>query len=147
MKSRSLAKWMMLVLGLCLIATSAIYAAEMADVIEMKDSYPHKKSIVTFTHAKHIKDYKISCGECHHDDQGKPLTKLKAGDPVKKCIDCHKKPGEIKGKAAKGLSEKEKLAYHANALHANCVGCHKKFNKEKGKRIAPQTCKDCHPKE
>ena len=147
MKRNMLVKWMVLALGLSLVAATAIYAAGVADVIEMKADYPHKKSIVSFTHTKHIKDYKIACGECHHDDQGKPLADLKEGDAVKKCFDCHNKPGEIKGKAAKGLSDKEKRAYHANAVHDNCVDCHKKFNKEKGEKVAPQTCKDCHPKE
>ena len=134
-------------LVLSLLSAAAIYAAAMQDVIKMDAPYPHKKGIVSFTHLKHVKDYKIACGECHHDDKGQPLTNLKEGDTVKKCFECHNKPGEIKGKEAKGLSDKEKRAYHANAMHENCVDCHKKFNKEKGSKVAPQTCKECHPKE
>lgn len=150
MKNNSLAKWTVLALALGLVAAAAVYAATVPDVLQMESAYPHTRGSVTFTHKKHIEDYKISCGECHHDDQGKPLANLKEGDPVQKCFDCHKKPGEIKGKEAKGLSDKEKLAYHANAVHENCVTCHKKFNKDnKGKeeKKAPQACKDCHPKE
>ncbi len=126
--------------------TSNLQAASAPDTIEMKSPYPHKKTIAVFTHLKHVQDYKIACGECHHDDKGKPLTALKDGDPVQKCFECHSKPGEIKGKAAKDLSKKEKRAYHANALHENCVGCHKTFNKGKDPKPAPQSCKDCHPK-
>lgn len=132
-------------LVLSAVFTNTLLAADAPDTIEMKAPYPHKKTIAVFTHLKHVKDHKISCGECHHDDKGKPLA-LKEGDPVQKCFDCHNKPGELKGKAAKGLSQKEKLAYHANALHENCVGCHKKFNKGKKPKPAPQSCKDCHPK-
>lgn len=136
-----------IVSALSLMFVTANYADSAPDdVIQMQAPYKHKKSTVVFTHKKHITDYKISCGECHHDDKGQPLTGLKDGDTVKKCFDCHNKPGELKGKAAKGLSEKEKLAYHANALHENCVGCHKKFNKGKNPKPAPQTCKECHPK-
>lgn len=147
MKRISLARWTVLALSFSMFAAVGIYAATVQDVIQMEAPYPHTKGAVTFTHKKHVDDYKIGCGDCHHDDQGKPLANLKEGDPVKKCFDCHSKPGEIKGKEAKGLSDKEKRAYHANAVHDNCVDCHKKFNKEKKEKIAPQACKDCHPKE
>ena len=80
---------------------------------------------------------------------GKPLTELKDGDDVQKCIECHKTPGEApKGKKAKKkLSKKEKIAqYHAEAVHANCRGCHKDFNKKYKPKKAPTTCAKCHPK-
>jgi hypothetical protein len=128
-----------------LVLASGVDAATMPDVIQMKAPYQHKKGIVTFNHKKHVDEYKIACGECHHNDKGKPLTNLKAGDPAKPCFDCHKKPGELKGKEARGLSDKEKLAYHANAIHENCIGCHRKFNKGKPKaKHAPVSCKQCH---
>jgi hypothetical protein len=126
---------------------------ELADVIKMENKAyaKHKKGIVIFTHKKHVEEYKAGCGECHHDKEGKPLENLKAGDDVHNCIECHKKPDYLKGKAAKGISKKDQRAYHANALHDNCRGCHKKFNKKKGlkskdKGAAPTTCKACHPK-
>ncbi len=126
---------------------------EIADVIKMENKAyaKHKKGIVTFTHKKHVEEYKAGCGECHHDKEGKPLENLKAGDDVHNCIECHKKPGYLKGKAAKGISKEDQRTYHANALHDNCRGCHKKFNKKKGlkskdKGAAPTTCKACHPK-
>ncbi|MFZ1982983.1 MAG: cytochrome c3 family protein [Desulfatitalea sp.] len=148
MKKRSLALMVTAVLALSLLTVAAIYAATAPAEIKMASPYEHKKSISVFTHQKHSVDYKIACGECHHDDKGQPLTKLKDGDTVQKCFECHKKPGELKGKEAKGMSDKDLRAYHANAVHDNCVGCHKKFNKEnkdKGK-TAPQKCEECHPK-
>jgi len=152
----------MVIIGVAVLFISAgIYAAAVPDVIPLKNpAYKkHKKGVVQFEHKKHWDEYSknypefypSTCGECHHDKDGKPLTELKDGDDVQKCIECHKTPSEApKGKKAKKkLSKKEKIAeYHAEALHANCKGCHKKFNKKyKGqKKKAPTTCSKCHPK-
>ncbi len=149
-----------LILGVAILFISAgIYAASVPDVIPLNDpSYEkHKKGIVQFEHKKHWDDYSkqypdlypSKCGVCHHDENGKPLTELKDGDDVQKCIECHKTPGEApKGKKAKKkLSKKEKIAqYHAEAVHANCRDCHKKFNKKYKPKKAPTTCAKCHPK-
>jgi len=134
-------------LVLTLMVAAGIYASTAPDEITMNSPYEHKKSLVVFTHKKHVEVHKIACGDCHHDDQGKPLVNLKDGDPVKKCFDCHNKPGELKGKNAKDLPEKELRKYQANAVHENCVGCHKKYNKENNTKAAPQKCTECHPKE
>ena len=117
----------------------------------------HTKGIQTFTHMKHAKEYaekhpelyRNGCGSCHHDEDKKPLSNLKEGDDVQNCIECHKKPGYIQGKDAKGLTKEQKLEYHANAIHDNCKGCHKEFNKKmnlkaKDEGAAPVTCKTCH---
>ncbi len=127
-------------------AAATTIAAGMPDVIGIHTPYKMKKGPVKFTHKKHVEEHKLACGECHHDDQGKPRNDLKEGDTVKKCFDCHNKPGELKGKKAKGKSKKEKLAYHANALHKNCIGCHKAYNKKHKTKAAPQKCTGCHPK-
>ena len=149
-----------LILGVAILFVSAgIYAASVPDVIPLNDpAYEkHKKGIVQFEHKKHWDDYSqqypdlypSKCGVCHHDEKGKPLTELKDGDEVQKCIECHKTPSEApKGKKAKKkLSKKEKIAqYHAEALHANCRDCHKQFNKKYKPKKAPTTCAKCHPK-
>ena len=142
------------------LATTIYAGAEVADEIKMetKAYEKHTKGIVVFTHKKHAEEYtmgkdkaKIKCGACHHDKDNKPLDNLKECDKVQKCIECHKKPGMIKGKEAKGLKKEQQREYHANAIHDNCKDCHKKFNKEKGlkakdKGAAPTSCKACHPK-
>jgi len=161
------------VFGIAVIfATTGIYAGtEVQDEIKMKNSAykKHTKGIVLFTHKKHTEEYakenpdlyKNKCGECHHDDENKPLCKLKEGDDVQNCIECHKKPGMTPKKVkeewtAKKLSAKEKdklkLEWHSEALHKNCKGCHRKFwkkAKKKGeildKKRAPKSCKTCHP--
>ena len=128
-----------------------IYAGtEVKDEIKMENKAYKKRQYktVTFTHKKHVEEYKASCGECHHDEDNKPLD-LKEGDEVQNCIECHKIPGYIKGKKAKGLTREKKREYHANAVMDNCRGCHRKFNKEKGyktknEKAAPTTCKKCH---
>ena len=131
---------------------AGIYAGTtVQDVIEMNNpAYAkHTKGIVHFGHKKHVDDYGATCGECHHDDQGKPLE-LKEGDDVQSCLECHKETGK-KPKGEK-LKKKEKIMkYHKEALHANCIGCHKVFNKKNklkknDAKAAPTTCKKCHPK-
>ena len=142
-----------------LFIAAGIYAKAVPDVIPLQDpAYKkHKKGVVKFEHKKHWDDYakdypefyKNGCGECHHDKDNKPLTALKDGDDVQKCIECHKIAAEApKGKKAKKkLSKKEKIKeYHAEALHANCRVCHKKFNKKYKPKKAPTTCTKCHPK-
>lgn len=105
----------------------------------------HTKPIVRFTHQKHMDTYSKSCGDCHHDNTGKPLD-LKPGDPVSRCIQCHKETKKKKGEKLES-SEKIKI-YHDEALHANCVGCHKAYNitkgDPKGMGPAPVPCKACH---
>ncbi len=145
------------VLATVLVA-AGLFAGTAADVIKMENpAYAkHKKSIVMFTHAKHANDYGASCGECHHDKDGKALDGLKDGDAVDSCIACHKTPSEMpkaEKKALKGKSKAEKMtakmAYHAEAIHANCKSCHKAWNKKngkKGKDGAPTSCAACHPK-
>ncbi len=153
-----------------LCVAAGIYAKAVPDVIELKDpAYKkHKKGVVHFEHKKHQDDYakqypeyyKNGCGECHHDEDNKPLSNLKEGDEVQKCIECHKIAAEIPKKdkkalkkdfKAKKISEEELnskiLEYHAEALHENCRVCHKNYNKKyKPKKKAPTTCAKCHPK-
>ena len=147
MKKSSIGLMVILAAAVSLVFAGVIYAGNKApDQVKMEAGYKHKKGIVTLSHAKHVNDYKIGCGECHHDDKGQPLNDLKDGDEVKSCFECHNKPGELKGKKAKGLSKAEKLAYHANALHDNCISCHKDYNKKNKTKAAPQKCTDCHPR-
>ncbi len=159
-KKHLLVSGIIAIVTLCIAA--GIFAKAVPEMIELNDpAYEkHKKGIVTFSHQKHQTDYakqypefyKRGCGECHHDEDNKPLTELKEGDDVQRCIECHKIPSEApKGKKAKKkLTKKEKIKdYQAEAFHANCKACHKKYNKkykpEKAKK-APTTCKTCHPK-
>jgi len=145
-----------------LLVASPYAGTEVVDVLTLSEAAygKHKEAPVVFSHKKHYSDfyndypelYESPCGECHHDKDANKLADLKEGDAVQKCIECHKKPEYIKGKAAKGLSKKQKREYHANALHDNCKGCHKQYNKPRklkpGKPgYAPRTCQTCHIKE
>jgi hypothetical protein len=155
-------------LSLLFLATGMYAGTEVQDVIKMENKAykKHKRRIVEFSHKKHQEDYakshpdfyKNGCGECHHDKDNKPLTKLKAGDNVQGCIECHKKPAVMPSaekKKIRKLSKKEKkskkLEYHAEAVMMNCTDCHKKYNrknklKSKSKGYAPATCTTCHKK-
>ena len=145
---------------------AGVYAEDVPEMIELNDpAYKeHKKGIVVFSHAKHQTEYakkypefyKNGCGECHHDEDNKPLTSLKAGDDVQRCIECHKIPDEIPAKLKKEMRtkkvskedrKKKRMEYQAEAFHDNCEGCHKRYNKKyKPKDKAPTTCAKCHPK-
>jgi len=144
-----------------LLVPSAYAGTDVKETITLSDpAYSrHNEAPVVFSHKKHYCDfynaypelYESPCGECHHDKDGNAMADLKEGDAVQKCIECHTKPEYIKGKAAKGLSKKQKREYHANALHDNCKGCHKRYNKPKKLKpgqpgYAPTTCKTCHIK-
>ena len=145
-----------------LLVSSGLYAGTaVKDEIRMENKAyaEHKKSIQVFTHKKHATDYQEKypflygngCGECHHDENNKPLKNLKEGDEVENCNECHKKPEYMRGKKARGLSKEQKLEYHDNAIHYNCKGCHRLFNKKmefksKDRGAAPIRCKQCHPK-
>ena len=148
-----------LVMGIVAMVTFFVAAGIHAvttvqDVIklETKAYSNHDKPAVVFSHREHQDKYKqkfpeffgAGCGECHHDENNKPLKNLKVGDDVKKCIECHQKASYAKGKKAKGMSKKQKLEFHANALHQNCKGCHREINKKTAKKTAPVTCKKCH---
>jgi hypothetical protein len=151
---------LVIVVSAALFTAGGILAKAVPDMIKLQDpAYKeHKKGVVEFTHGKHQTEYaekypefyKNGCGECHHDKDNKPLSNLKEGDDVQKCIECHKIAAEApKGKKAKKkLSKKEKIKdYHAEALHENCRGCHRKYNKKyKPAKKAPTTCTKCHPK-
>ncbi|MBW1800631.1 MAG: cytochrome c3 family protein [Deltaproteobacteria bacterium] len=170
MKRFSLLIVLIMGVGALMIPAGLYAGTEVPDVIKLENKAykKHKKGIVLFNHKKHQEDYakkepdlyKTGCGECHHDENNKPLSGLKVGDPVKGCIECHKEPGEMPAKVKKAmrrkkLSRKEqkskKLVYHAEALHYNCKDCHRKYNKKhklrsKDKGYAPNTCASCHPK-
>lgn len=146
-----------------LFFVAGLYAAA-PDVIKMQKDYEHKKAIVDFDHKKHAETYakeypdlyKNGCGDCHHDENNKPLTNLGADDPVKSCFECHKKPGEVpksikdewkKSKPNRAEKKKVEMEYHAEAIHENCQSCHKAFNKKYKPKKAPVSCTKCHPKE
>lgn len=130
------------------LAINLFAGSTLKDVIEMENKAyeKHKRSIVEFQHKKHSEERNIECGACHHDENGEPL-KLKAGDHVSSCMDCHNIASERpKGKDAPRLTPKEKLKYHAEAVHKKCKACHKKDNRKNNNKAAPATCKGCHPK-
>jgi hypothetical protein len=133
-------------MGMVLLA-AGIHAAEECsapDVITMKNekAFPqHRMGIVEFDHKTHAEEYDLTCGRCHHDENGKPLTGLKDGDPVQECIACHDKPGRPRRDQSMSPEEwqTEQLKYYYGAIHENCMGCHK----EKG---GPTRCTECHPR-
>ena len=144
---------LLLAVGFVIILTElTLYAeSQVPDEITMNDNKytkrkytPPKYKVLTFSHKKHNIDYKISCGECHHDEKGNPLENLKIGDNVQKCVECHT---ELK----KTKKNRKTILLLENAMHGSCMNCHKKINIEAGdpkgkKGPAPFSCKECHIK-
>lgn len=120
----------------------------MPAVIAMDNSIyeTHTKGIVQFSHQKHLADYGIGCGECHHDDDGTPLADMQLGDDAVGCAECHSEPGTAPKSKDKKLSDSERREYHAEALHDSCIPCHRDHNKKNNTKDAPASCAKCHPK-
>lgn len=120
----------------------------LPDVIEMinKQAFEeHRMGIVSFEHQKHASQkpegYGLECGECHHDENGKPLTDLKPEDEVRSCYACHDKEGRPSRDSSMSQEEWEEkqLQFYYGAIHENCIGCHKES-------AGPTVCTQCHPK-
>ncbi len=135
------------------VATGLYAGTDVPETITMdynqykkRTKQPPKSKFIEFSHKKHNEEYKISCGDCHHDKDNKPLD-LKIGDNVQKCVECHTK---LK-KARKKKGEKKDMLVLENAMHGNCVDCHKEVNIKAGdpkgkKGPAPTSCSKCHLK-
>jgi len=160
--NKKLLTWL-LAAGIAVIftATGLQAGTDVADTITMESKVYKKRKkgpkakkpvkLVEFTHKKHVEEFKISCGGCHHDKEGKALD-LKAGDAVQKCDECHDRSKSVKAdKTFKGVYGKKPvdIKSHQAALHENCIGCHITTNKKAGdptgkKGKAVTKCKDCH---
>ncbi len=62
--------------------------------MESKEYKKRTYNAAPLSHKKHVEEYKISCGECHHNEKAEPLNDLKPGDNVQRCIECHKIPSK-----------------------------------------------------
>ncbi len=148
---------LLLAAGIAMVFTaSGIQAGtDVDDVITMKSKLLDAKrkkgpdakkpcKLVEFAHKKHHEEYKISCGDCHHDKDGKPLADLKAGDDVQKCEACHTRAkAKTADKTFQGKYKKKPIdiMHLESAIHENCIGCHK----EQGLKVGTK-CGDCHKK-
>lgn len=136
------------IISVLFIATGiGITGTDVEDVFKMEsDGYksrrkgPPKYELVEFTHKKHVEEYKLGCGQCHHDEDGNPLNDLKLGDAVQECSECHNVFNKTKENA-------QDIKVHQNAMHTNCKGCHKQINEKSGAAKdegAPYSCSQCH---
>lgn len=101
---------------------------------------------VVFAHGNHVKEYKVECGQCHHDDSGDPLTDLTPGDETNACIDCHYEENLLRGSSLEGVSREERLEHYPNAMHDMCISCHQVYNNQNHTMGAPEACRGCHAK-
>ncbi len=99
---------------------------------------------VSFTHGKHVDDYKLECGQCHHDDSGEPLKDFRPSDEIDNCIDCHYLEGLLRGQILAETSQEEVLEHYPNAIHQMCISCHQERNNLTHTLFAPEACRGCH---
>ncbi len=142
-------------LALLSFSVSASTSPKVEDIIILNtpEYDTREETLVSFNHQKHLAvkstgGYGISCGECHHDEDGLPLEELQMEDVVDRCVECHSNTGK-KPKGEKLSKRQEIREYHKKSLHANCRNCHGKFNKKNNLKkndpgAAPMRCKGCH---
>ncbi len=99
---------------------------------------------VKFTHLKHVEEYGAVCGDCHHDSDAEPIASFDP-DATYACGECHDEEGLIRGPIAENeVSESDRIAYRANALHQQCIGCHRQYNELNNVVRIPESCITCH---
>ena len=99
---------------------------------------------VKFTHLKHVEDYGAACGDCHHDSDAEPIASHDP-DAIYACGECHDEEGLIRGPIAENeISDSDRIAHRANAIHKQCIGCHRLYNELNNVVRIPESCKTCH---
>ncbi|MFO8085980.1 MAG: cytochrome c3 family protein [Desulfobacterales bacterium] len=92
MRKKSLALSSAIAMIATLFIVAGIFAKTLGpDVVRMEtEGYDkHERGIVEFNHGKHVVEFNLGCGQCHHDQDGRPLDSFKMGDKAPTCIECH----------------------------------------------------------
>ena len=104
--------------------------AEKWPAKKLKDG-AKKKPPVTFTHAKHGKDF--GCVTCHHTQEDLTAESSAAGTvKAESCFGCH------------GPEAKDKQVDTYKMIHDKKIGKCLKCHTEKKDEGAPTKCKECH---
>ena len=94
---------------------------------------------VTFTHAAHIMEYKITCVQCHH------MLEPGATAVEERCADCHEGTDMRNYAGAREIiSDEERIEYYILAIHDQCINCHKETKQHSGVAKVPVACWGCH---
>jgi RecJ-like exonuclease len=92
---------------------------------------------VTFTHAKHAMEYKITCVRCHH------MLEPGAIAVDESCRDCHGRE-VISNLRNQGATREKKVQSYLIVLHAMCIDCHKAIKTNNSQVRVPLACWQCH---
>ena len=128
------------------LVVASVHSADTAEDITQVFEYSFKDvdpikiyaGPVKFSHADHVREYGLSCIDCHH------TLESEDEEVEEHCRDCHAESGFIRGKQAEELDEDELIEHYLNALHAQCINCHKEKKIEDRKRKIPVGCTQCH---
>jgi hypothetical protein len=146
------------ILGVFLLAIGAAVAQQtIPDVIDFDGATDGGSSgdifrsiysgPVKFTHSKHVDEYGAVCGDCHHDSDAEPINSYDP-DAMYACIECHDEEGLLHGPVAENeVSDSDRIAHRANAIHQQCIGCHRQYNELNDVVRVPESCRTCHARQ
>ncbi len=97
----------------------------------------YKSHMVTFAHAKHAMQFKITCVQCHHTLEPGAIAVEET------CRDCHGREA-IRNQQNRRAPGEKKIRPYLIALHDMCIDCHKEIKKFTSNVKAPLACWQCH---
>ena len=129
------------------VAVGVFAGALGPDVVRMEsDAYDtHERGIVEFSHNKHVAEYKLGCGECHHNEDGEPLDSFKMGENTPSCINCHDldETHNVHGEQGCGDCHMDKEGNPIEVMKIQkCVECHQTPGLAPRGLTAPKLSKD-----
>jgi hypothetical protein len=101
-------------------------------------SIKYDEHSVTFNHAKHAMEYKITCVACHHE--------LEAGAAAveENCLGCHGTKAIRNNQQKRRISKEKRAQPYLIVLHDMCVRCHKEIKANNPYLKVPVSCWRCH---
>jgi hypothetical protein len=135
------------VFAIVFVAVGVFAGALGPEVVRMEsDAYKtHERGIVEFNHNKHVVDYKLSCGACHHNEDGEPLASFKMGDKAPSCINCHDLEETHNSHSEQGCGECH-MDEQGNPMEVmeikKCIECHDTPGLAARGMTAPKLSKD-----
>jgi len=101
--------------------------------------YNYASNTVTFEHATHVMEYKITCVKCHHTLESGAIAVEES------CLECHGKKA-ISNQRDQNVPKEKRAQPYLIVLHNMCIDCHKKIkaNNRNVKVKVPVACWRCH---
>jgi predicted RNA-binding Zn-ribbon protein involved in translation (DUF1610 family) len=99
--------------------------------------YTYASHAVTFGHARHAMEYKITCVKCHHTLEPGAIAIEKS------CLECHGNKA-IRNQRDRNVPKEERVQPYLIVLHNMCINCHKEIKINNRYFKVPVACWRCH---